>query len=163
MKDLIRECVKSKEVHVNPRDIRSTMGNAIDEKLKKEMEGVCCEDGYVMRDSIEIIERSMGKVINVNNQSKIMYTIKYSCSVMNPMKGMSIDCTINSVTKMGAIAFIKYKELTEFKESPLLIIIPKTYSPEAETLEINKRFKIEIMATRLKYKAEQIQVVAKLV
>ena len=105
----------------------------------------------------------MGKVINVNNQSKIMYTIKYSCSVMNPMKGMSIDCTINSVTKMGAIAFIKYKELTEFKESPLHIIIPKTYSPEAETLEINKRFKIEIMATRLKYKAEQIQVVAKLV
>jgi len=163
MKDLIRKCVKVKEIHVNPNDIRSTIGNAIDTKLKKDMDGLCSEDGYVMKDSIEIIERSMGKIINVNNQSKITYTIKYICSVLTPAKGVTIDCWINSVTKMGAVAFIKHDRTTEFSESPLLIIIPKSYSPEADTLELNKKFKIEILATRFKYKAHQIHIVAKLV
>ena len=163
MKDLIHKCVKSKELHVSPIDIRSTMGGAIDLKLKKEMEGLCCEDGYVMKDSVKIIERSMGKIINVNNQSKIMYNIKYECSVLNPTKGVTIECYVNSVTKMGAVAFIKLDKQIDFKESPLLIIIPKTYSPEADSLELNKKCKVEIVATRLKYKSAQIHVVAKLV
>ena len=163
MKDFIRTCVKMKEVHVNPNSISSAIGNAIDTKIKKDMEGVCCEDGYILKDSIEIIERSMGKIINVNNQSKITYTIKYKCSIINPSEGMDIDCYINSVTKMGAVAYIKYNNITEFKDSPLLIIIPKTYSPEADNLEVNKKFKIKILATRLKYRSNQIHVVAKLV
>lgn len=163
MKDLIRKCVKTKEIHVNPSDIRSTIGNAIEEKLKKDMEGVCCDDGYILKNSIQIIERSVGKIINVNNQSKIKYDIKYSCSVLTPTKGTHIDCYINSVTKMGAVAYIKYEKMTEFQESPLLIIIPKSYSPEAESLELNKKFKIEILATRIKYRSNQIHVVAKLV
>lgn len=163
MKDIIRECVKMKEVHVNPNSIRSTIGNAIDFRIKKDMEGVCCEDGYILRDSIQIIERSMGKIINVNNQSKITYNIKYKCSIINPSEGMIIDCYINSVTKMGAVAYIKYDDIKDFKDSPLLIIIPKTYSPDAENLELNKKFRIEILATRLKYRSNQIHVVAKLV
>ena len=163
MKDLIRKSVKTKIFHIGPNDIRSTIGNAIEDKLKKDMEGVCCEDVYIMKDSTQIIERSMGKIINVNNQSKITYNIKYSCSVLTPIQGAHIDCYINSVTKMGAVAYIKYGEMTDFKDSPLLIIIPKSYSPEAESLELNKKFKIEILATRLKYRAKQIHVVAKLV
>ena len=163
MKDLIRTCVRFKEVHVSPGDIRSTIGNAIDMKLKKDIEGVCCEDGYVIKDSIKIMERSLGKIINVNNQSKVMYNIKYSCDIISPSNGVKIDCYINSVTKMGAVAFIKHDKISEFKDSPLLIIIPKTYSVEADSLELNKKFKIEVMATRLKYRANQIHVVAKLV
>ena len=163
MKDLIRTCVKTTELHVNSNDIRSTMGDAIDHKLKKEMEGMCCDDGYVMKDSVDIIERSMGKIVNVNNHSKVLYTIKYTCSILSPVKGCEIDCYINSVTKIGAVAFIKHGAQVDFRESPLLIIIPKVYSPSADTLEENKRFKVEVVATRLKYKSAQIHVVAKLV
>ena len=163
MKDIIRKCVKTKEIHINPNDIRSTIGNAIDTKVKKDIEGMCCEDGYVIKDSIQIIERSMGKIMNVNNQSKIMYNIKYTSSIISPAKGVKLDCYINSVTKMGAVAYIKYDKITEFKDSPFLIIIPKTYSPEAEELELNKKYKVEVMGTRLIYKSNQIHVVAKLV
>lgn len=163
MKEIIRKCIKSKEIHINPNNVRSTIGNAIDMKLKKDLEGMCCEDGYIIKDSIQIIERSMGKIINVNNESKIMYKIKYSSSIISPSIGVKLDCYINSVSKMGAVAFIKYDKMTELKDSPLLIIIPKSYSPEAESLELNKKYKIEVMATRLKYKANQIHIVAKLV
>lgn len=163
MEQLIRDSIKTKEIHVNPSDIRSTIGNAIDYKLKKDMEGLCCEDGYVVKDSIKIIERSMGKIININNQSKITYNVKYSCSIITPSKGMVIDCYINSVSKMGAVAFVKYNNLSTFKESPLLIIIPKIYSENVDNIEINKKYKIEIMAIRLKYKSQQIHIVAKLV
>jgi DNA-directed RNA polymerase subunit E'/Rpb7 len=163
MKDIIRKSLKTKEIHINPNDIRSTIGNAIDMKIKKDLEGMCCEDGYIIKDSINIVERSMGKIINVNNQSKIMYNIKYTSSIISPAKGVKLDCYINSVTKMGAVAYIKYDKITDFKDSPLLIIIPKTYSPEADQLELNKKYKIEVMATRLKYKANQIHIVAKLV
>lgn len=163
MKDIVRNCLKTKEIHINSKDIRSTIGNAIDMKIKKDLEGMCCEDGYVVKDSIKIVERSIGKIINVNNQSKIMYSIKYTSSIISPAKGIELDCYINSVTKMGAVAYIKYDKITDFKDSPLLIIIPKTYSPNADTLELNKKYKIQVLATRLKYRANQIHIVAKLV
>lgn len=163
MKDIVRNCLKTKEIHINSKDIRSTIGNAIDMKIKKDLEGMCCEDGYVVKDSIKIVERSIGKIINVNNQSKIMYSIKYTSSIISPAKGIELDCYINSVTKMGAVAYIKYDKITDFKDSPLLIIIPKTYSPDADTLELNKKYKIQVLATRLKYRANQIHIVAKLV
>lgn len=163
MENLIKDCIKTKEIHVNSRDIRSTIGNAIESKLKKDMEGLCCEDGYIIKDSIKIIERSIGKVISINNDSKIKYNIKYSCSIITPSNGMKIDCYINSVSKMGAVAFIKYNNLSTFKESPLLIIIPKNYFEDIDSIEINKKYKVEILATRLKYKSEQIHIVAKLV
>lgn len=163
MKDIVRKSIKTKEIHINPNDIRSTIGNAIDEKVKNDIEGICCEDGYVIKDSIQIIERSMGRIINVNNKSKILYNIKYTSSIISPAKGIKLDCYINSVTKMGAVAYVKYGDLTDFKDSPLLIIIPKTYSEDAEEVELNKKYKIEVMATRLIYKANQIHVVAKLV
>ena len=163
MKDIVRNWLKTKEIHINSKDIRSTIGNAIDMKIKKDLEGMCCEDGYVVKDSIKIVERSIGKIINVNNQSKIMYSIKYTSSIISPAKGIELDCYINSVTKMGAVAYIKYDKITDFKDSPLLIIIPKTYSPDADTLELNKKYKIQVLATRLKYRANQIHIVAKLV
>ena len=89
--------------------------------------------------------------------------VKYTSSIISPAKGIELDCYINSVTKMGAVAYIKYDKITDFKDSPLLIIIPKTYSPDADTLELNKKYKIQVLATRLKYRANQIHIVAKLV
>ncbi len=163
MENLVKDCIKTKEIHVNSSDIRSTIGDAIESKLKKDMEGLCCEDGYIIKDSIKIIERSIGRIISINNQSKVTYNIKYSCSIITPSNGMKIDCYINSVSKMGAVAYIKYNNLSTFKESPLLIIIPKIYYENIDTIEINKKYKIEIVATRLKYKSQQIHIVAKLV
>ena len=49
MKEIVRKCIKSKEIHINPNNVRSTIGNAIDMKLKNDLEGLCCEDGYIIK------------------------------------------------------------------------------------------------------------------
>ena len=66
---------------------------------------------------------------------------------------------------MGAIAFVKYDEITTLQESPLIIILPNDYFNDStyQLKDMNKghKLQIEIVAVRIKYKSEQIHVVAK--
>ena len=66
---------------------------------------------------------------------------------------------------MGAIAFVKYDDVTTLQESPLIIILPNEYFNDSsyKLNDMNKghKLQIEVVAVRIKYKSEQIHVVAK--
>ena len=69
---------------------------------------------------------------------------------------------------MGVIArtICANKEEINIKNSPLLIIIPLDYIKEGDTLndyQINDKVIVSVLDLRIKYKAGQIQVVAKIV
>ena len=134
-------------------------------KLKTLCENKCSTHGLIEKDTIEIINRSIGKVSNINNESSITYDITYRCKVLNPCAGDEYECYINSITKSGIIAYIKTDDKGTFDTSPLLIIIPHMYinnTFDIKSTDINKKIKIRILDTRSKYKSEQIQVVAEL-
>ena len=79
--------------------------------------------------------------------------------------GDKIQVVIDSTNKMGAISYVKYDDVTTLQESPLIIIIPNEYFNDSnyKLKDMNKgnRISVEIIAVRIKYKSEQIHVVAK--
>jgi hypothetical protein len=63
---------------------------------------------------------------------------------------------------MGIISYINYEDKDNIKESPLLIIVPNEYINDND-IKINDKINVSVLDSRIKYKAKQIQVVAKIV
>jgi hypothetical protein len=139
--------------------------------LQKTMEGSCSHYGYVYPGSVELLEGgwTLGKIISVDSQSKVEFTVRYRLGALNPSKDDEFTCILSSKTKMGLLGFMKYKppnrpEATEPHQSPLLVIIPETFMDSPiESYQVGQTCKVVIVEARIKYKSEQIQAVAKIV
>jgi DNA-directed RNA polymerase subunit E'/Rpb7 len=164
-KDTISKQTIITSLHVFPSQVRSNINETLDKILSKKVEGYCNENGYIIKNSTQIMNRSLGKILSLNNKSKIVYDITFSGDVISPKEGDQFGAVIDSVNKMGAIAFVKYDDITTLQESPLIIILPNDYFNDStyQLKDMNKghKLQIEIVAVRIKYKAEQIHVVAK--
>ena len=79
---------------------------------------------------------------------------------LNPLKDDILECVVSNTTKMGCIAYIQTEgEEYDVKTSPLLIIIPRDYLKEE--YKINERISVEVITSKVKYNAKQVQVIAK--
>jgi hypothetical protein len=160
--DITTDQLLSETVQIKSSDIYKTrnIDGIILHKLKK-YEGKCTKNGYIIKDSIEIINRTTGKIVNIDNKSLIEYKINYRLKTILTNKGQVYDCIINNITKMGLICFIEFNGETDFKTSPLLIIVPKEYC-DIEKLKEGDKIKVETMDKRIKYMGTQIQLIGKM-
>jgi len=151
-------------INIEPKDIRGDINKLTLHYLRKRYEGVCNKDGYIEKGSIEVINRSIGKVKMIDNISYIIYHITYKAIVISPSKGTKIRCTINSNNKMGLIGYIKNKETDTTEDSPFIIIIPREYfsnETDMDDIKVNDEINVEVDKFRTKYMGKQIQIVAK--
>lgn len=151
-------------INIPSNKIKGDINNLITYNLKKRYESVCNKDGYIVKDSIELINRSIGELILVDNTSYIMYNITYKATVISPSVGHKIKCVINSNNRMGLIGFIKHNDEDTITDSPFIIIIPSEYYEDKDKLSSIKEgdtIDVTIEKTRTKYLSKQIQVVAK--
>ena len=162
-KDYISTQTINTDIHISPKDIHTSINEAIYSILVSKVEGLCNQEGYIMKNSVKIIQRNMGRILNINNTSQIIYHIVYQADVISPQKDCEFECFIESVTKMGAVGYIKTSHSSEFKDSPFLIIIPKEYfvDKDIDTINPQSKLKIKVLGVRNKYKTSQIQIVAK--
>tara|TARA_Y100000389_G_C17366326_1_gene466519 strand:+ start:302 stop:808 length:507 start_codon:yes stop_codon:yes gene_type:complete len=163
----ISEQLLTINLNIKPDEMKIDIDNLIREKLKNKIECKCSENGYILKDSISIIKRSLGKIQTFNQKSVISFLITYKAKIISPMKGLSLDVYINNINKMGVISYIKLgkKENETFDDSPLIIILPKEYFNEEthsfEDLKINQKINITVIGSRIKYNSDKIQVVGK--
>ena len=108
-KDYISTQTISTDIHISPKDIHSSINEAIYSILVSRVEGLCNQEGYILKDSVKIIQRNMGKIMNINNTSQIIYRIVYQADVISPQKDSNFECYIESITKMRA-KVLKYLE-----------------------------------------------------
>lgn len=150
---------------ISPSEIQKDIDNVIQQKLKETIEGVCYEDGYVIKDSSQIIQRSPGKIVTHNKKGGIQYVITYKAKIISPSEGDVYKAVISNINKMGAIAYIRLKENDVEENSPVIIIIPKDYFEgtvwNIEDLNKGQTISIEVVGMRVKYQSEKIQIVGK--
>ena len=142
----------------------------LNKKIKERLEGKCHQLGFILPDSIHINEKSLGKLVSIENTSKIRYHLKYKANIINPSKGNQIKCYISNITKAGIIAYIKMNEIIDdydgennITDSPLIIIIPSGRIDNIENMHITQTINIEVTASRTKFNSKNIQIIGKLV
>ena len=150
---------------LSPGDLSNDIDNTIKYKLKENIEGKCHEDGYIIKDSIHIVKRNMGKIVTNNNKSEIKYLITYKAKVISPSENDELSIYVNNINKMGVIGYIKLDEGDTSEESPLIVMIPKEYFSDSsrnfDDLTIGQQFDVSVVGSRIKYHSKNIQVIAK--
>ena len=149
------------------KDLNNDIDNTIKYKLKSQIEGKCHEDGYIIKDSVVIIRRSIGKVITNNGKSEIKYLITYKAKLISPSEGDEYTVYISNINKMGVLTYIKLgiKESETSDDSPLVVMIPRDYFTEStrniEDLTIGQTLNVSIVGCRIRYLSDKIQAIAK--
>ena len=163
MSEYISSQLLTTSINVDMKNIKGDINELLYKLLKKKYEGVCNKDGYIQKGSLQIVNRSIGSVKTINNTSYIVYEITYKANIYSPVKGTKLDITINSITKMGIIGFLKYNDDDTIENSPFIVIVPREYFEDSnvDDYEVNSELKIQIEDSRIKYMSKNIQIVAK--
>ena len=152
-------------IHISSTDIYRTknIDGLILHKLKSKIEGFCGRSGYVIPDSTHIVQRSTGTIQTLDGKNVTEFDLTYTVNTIHPKKDDVYECIIDSITKMGLIAYLDISG-HDTKSSPILFIIPQEYIGEKELDSFSEGQKIEvtILEIRVKYRATQIQAVARL-
>ena len=150
---------------LNPNDLNSDIDSIVRIKLKENIEGKSYEDGYIIEDSVRIIQRSMGKIVTNGKKSEIKYLIKYKAKVVSPSENDEINIIISSINKLGIIGYIQLNEGDTSEESPMLIMVPKEYFNEStrnfNDLTVGQKMDVVTVGIRSKFNSSNIQVIAK--
>lgn len=139
-------------------------------KLKNKIGDKIYNNGYIIKNSITFIGKTMGRIVNLNNINKIEFIIKYKVDMILPTVNDEIYCYIDNKNKMGIIAYIKTREIIEdytekntLRDSPLLIIIPNETIKNTEKYNIGSKIKIKVLATRSKINNDKIQIIGSII
>lgn len=111
------------KIYVLPKEIKS--GVDINELLLKKLQnevGDKCTDGYIKKDSIEILTRSIGKVDCARLNSCQVYNVTYKALVCDHVEDKIVEGKINQPNNMGAIMQVE----------PLSIVLPKQHHKNIE-------------------------------
>jgi len=122
MSDLFVRNTLKHRVFLLPSEIQNNVDETVLKAIKNQIGGKCIKEGYVQKDSIQIIKRSAGKVDAVHLNGRIGYDVLYSAEVCNPVEGMTLKGEIADINKIGAICNIP----------PISINLPKKYHSNIE-------------------------------
>lgn len=160
----------SNNISLYPTDLNKDINNIILNKLKSLYEGYCKDDCIILNNSINILNKSLGKIETHENKNVIKYNVKYSCDVISPTKGEQLNIKVHNINKMGIIGYIniddKYnKSDNSFDNSPLLVMIPndEINSYNLNDINVGQMLKVEILGFRIKFRNDKIQTVCKII
>ena len=127
--------------------------------LKKKYEPKCNNNGYIIPDSLELIQRSIGKIVSIDNKNYTKYEVTYKIKSIIPCVGDLFDCIISSNTKMGIIGYLEFNNTT-IETSPLLFIVPKEFLNETKKYEVGNKMNVKVLDIRIKFMSDQMQIIA---
>ena len=144
-----------KRIIMKPEYINKNFNKNIEKILHNNIADKCINEGYVKGDSINIIKRSLPKVITSNFTGNLAIDIVCSVDICKPVYGNIIQCTINKINILGLQAEV----------APLSIIIAKEYHTNKDLfkdLKVGQKIDVMVIATRYTINESKIEVVGKL-
>jgi hypothetical protein len=151
-------------IHIKCRDLyKQDIDRTITDHLQKRYGDVCGKNGYVIGSSIQLIDRTIGKLVSIDTESCIEYRVTYKMQAIYPSPEDKYDCIIENNTKMGLIAYLDYSQNDEqvtLKNSPILFIIPVDFGGSG--LTVGDKATVSVLDSRIKFQSRQIQCVAKI-
>ena len=117
---------------IEPKDLNSTLNKKIIKRIKQDVEGKCIKNGYVRKNSVKLVKRSLGQSLTSHFNGNVIFHVEYLVDLCNPLEGAVIECSVINSNKMGVLA-----EINGVEDSPLNILLAKQHhinNPEFEDL-----------------------------
>ena len=126
------------------------------EKIKENIGDKCHKEGFIRKDNIKIIERSLGKINSSHFNGTIIYDCKVGVDICNPLEGDILDCVVKGKNKMGILA----------DNSPLIIALTKFHHQDLNIfneIKVGDSLKVKVIDSQYDFLDENIQVIARFI
>ena len=159
---LFVDSILTHRIILKPAELTANIKDVLGLKIKRAVENRCIKEGYVLPDSVVLLEYSCPKI----DRGNIIYYSKYSCKICYPVEGMVLECTCDVKSRAGIHAFYEY--VTEINEviQPIEIFVFRDHNLEDSTFNRIKekdKIKVCIIGARIELGSPTVSVIAKLV
>jgi DNA-directed RNA polymerase subunit E'/Rpb7 len=143
----------SKKVHIHSKFLQRNMEASILAQLKMNYEGHCSAEGYIERNSITLLDYSLGRTNYIHGG--VDYDVKFQADVCFPHPGQRFKAVVKVRSKVGIHA----------ETPPIKVLIPRDLhlgQKEFEGVEVGDEIEFEVVGSQFKQKDYDIIVVGKL-
>ena len=157
MDNLVTLIQLNRSIGLKPSEINSGIEDTLLFKLREDIEGKCIKEGYVMPNTTEIINRSLGEVQLSHFNGSMLYHCNFVVKVCNPNEGDVIQARVTNVNKMGVLAVAG-----EGDPAPLNILLPAQYhlnNEDFHRIQPGDTTNIKIVGKRFDSGEQQISII----
>ena len=154
--NLFNELLLKEDVSVPPEKFNNKIDIYINEFLKNKIEEKCISEGYIRKDSINILKKSVGLLKGSRFNGDITFKILFKAEVCNPKVGTKINCNVKLVNnKLGILG----------NNGPLTIIVGRQFHNNPSLLDninIGDNIEIKIIDSKFSLNDKEIKIIGKL-
>lgn len=146
---------------LTPSEINKDYEATILTKLKTNYESICSKYGYIKKDTIKIIKRSVGQLKKEHFNSNCYFDVICIAEICNPAQGSIIKCKVKAKNSLGVLAEGYYDNI------PILqVIIPKISAGiqseiNIDTINIGDEIKIEVCGKKYQLFDKHISIIGR--
>lgn len=147
----------TRKITIPFNSIGSNIKEILVNKLINSLEGKCVNEGYIKKQSINVISYSSGVIEN----NSVVFDVVLQAFICKPVEGITIKCIVQNVTKAGIRATYGKEE-----DSPVIVFIARDHNykkPEFSNIKINDEIIIRVIGTRYELNDKYISIIAELV
>jgi len=143
----------TKNVKIHSKFIQRNIQSSLLAQLKGQYQGRCSAEGYIHRDSLTIVDYSLGRVDYL--KGGVNYSVKFQADICLPHPGQKFKAPVTLRSKIGVHA----------ETGPIKILIPRDLhigDEQFDAIKPEEEVEFEVIGTQFKQGDEYIVVVGKL-
>lgn len=148
-------------VQLKPSEFGKNIDEIILSKLKGNLENMCSKHGYIKKNSIKIIRRSIGRLVIPQFNGNVHFDMQCVGEICNPAQGSIIKCTVKAKNSLGLLAEGFHNNI------PILqIIVPKISAGfqseiDIDNVNIGEEINIEVCGKKFMLYDKHISLIGK--
>jgi DNA-directed RNA polymerase subunit E'/Rpb7 len=142
-----------KLVHIESRFLQKNIKASLLQRLQEIYEGKCQEEGYIQKNSILILNYSVGRANYI--KGGINYTVTFQADICLPHEGQRFQAPVKLKSKVGIHAEL----------SPIKILVPRDLhigNEDFDNIKVDDEIEFEVVGSQFKQEDENIVVVGRL-
>lgn len=142
-----------RNVHLDARFLQRNIHASLLAQLRMKFEGTCLAEGYVQRQSITIVEHSMGRMNMI--KGGLDYAVRFQADICMPHPGQVFRAPAVLVSKIGVHAEV----------TPLKVLLPRDLhigNTTFEDVKEGQEVEFEVVGSRFQQGDDSIVVLGKL-
>lgn len=143
----------TRNVHLDARYLQRNIHTSLLAQLRMKFEGVCVAEGYIQRQSITIVEHSMGRMNMI--KGGLDYAVRFQVDICMPHPGQVFRAPVVLKSKIGVHA----------EATPIKVLLPRDLhigNVSFEDVEEGQDIEFEVVGSRFQQGDDSIVVLGKL-
>jgi len=148
-------------IQLNSKELNKNFETTIITKLKNNLENVCSKYGFIKKDSIKIIKRSIGYLKEQHFNGDIAFNLQCIAEICNPSQDSIIKCRVKAKNSLGILA-----EGIHDNTAILEVIVPKISSGikseiDIDSIQIGDEINIQVCGKKFMLYDKHISIIGR--